>query len=399
MSDKPRILIICNTFLPTISGVGQYIYNITRLLKNRYDFVVLTSDASSRYSWRSIIRLQTYLKVYGVEIVPIRLLPPYFPYLLTFPLAMEARRRIKKKLVDIVHSHSFGQIHSDISLIFAKKSGLPTAYTIHGWKNIETSFVRPLLSAYESTIAPRVLRSADVITVLGKRGAQYVQSLLKSQGRNRIEIVPNGVDFRRVRNIVENTRNKNFWKNMEIPDNRKILIYAGRLTKMKGLIDLILAFRQVHKSNKDSFLLIIGDGPLKNSLVTLINNYGLRGSCKIVAQTTNYNLLRYLANAHIFVLPSYAEGMPTVLLEAMAAEVPVIATNVGDIEDIVIHKETGLIVQPGNIQQLANSILEVLDSEKLRRKLARNSLEIAKLHDWFLIAEKVGRIYERLAAK
>jgi len=397
MNGKPNILIICNSFPPAISGVGQYVYNLTKSLKDKYNFKILTSNMSVQSSWTRIACLPTYQKLDGVEIISVRLLPPYLPYLLTYTLAMEAKKYIRSKLVNIVHVHSLGQLHSDASLLFAKKRSLRTVYTIHAWRNVEGPFSRLLLSIYEHSIAPRVLRSADIITVLGKRGQQYVQSILKCKGK-KIEVVPNGIDFKRIRSVIEKVRDENFWKNVGIPDNKKILIYYGRLTRMKGLFDLILAFYQVHKLNRDVFLLIIGSGPLMNNLTTLINKLGLGGSCMITSATT-YQLFNYLANSHLFVLPSYAEGMPTTILEAMAAEVPVIATNVGDVADIVIHGKTGLIVQPGNVQQLTNSILEILENGKLRRDLIKNGLEVARLHDWSLIAEKVNIIYERLLMK
>ncbi|MFH1337337.1 MAG: glycosyltransferase family 4 protein, partial [Nanoarchaeota archaeon] len=105
-------------------------------------------------------------------------------------------------------------------------------------------------------------------------------------------------------------------------------------------------------------------------------------------------VIKYLNKADIFVLPSFAEGMSNALLEAIANGLPVIVTDVGGSKELV--KNNGVIIQPGNEEQLKDAIEKLLSNEKLRKQMSKESLEIAKKFTWQNIAKEYENLYRGL---
>jgi len=207
-------------------------------------------------------------------------------------------------------------------------------------------------------------------------------------------IAPNGVDFYTIRKLMELAKAK------ELRREEKMILYVGRLVKTKGVVDLLASFKVLSKIDTEAMLVIKGDGPLKLFIKNFINRYGLKERVKFIEGVLPWEkvIFDYYSKASVFVLPSYAEGLPTVILEAMSAEVPVITTPVGDIPDIIHHGETGIFVNPGDIKALTNSILTLLQDKGLRRKIISNALNVAMKHDWRFIVSIFDKIYGRATA-
>jgi len=189
--------------------------------------------------------------------------------------------------------------------------------------------------------------------------------------KSRIHVMPNGVEIRGRRNF----------------EGEK-LVYVGRLTKKKGVEYLILAMRSV----KDIDLLIVGDGPDRGRLEKMAN--GLR--VKFMGMISPENIYDYLREAKVLILPSLYEGLPNVILEAMSMGVPVIATRVGGVPDVIKDRETGLLVEPGRVEELAISIKKLIEDDNLRRKMSKNCLKEAKKYSWDHVVERFEDLIERI---
>jgi len=113
---------------------------------------------------------------------------------------------------------------------------------------------------------------------------------------------------------------------------------------------------------------------------------GLR--VKFIGMVSPEKIYDYLEQAKILILPSFYEGLPNVILEAMSVGVPVIATRVGGIPDVVKDGETGLLVEPGRVDELAISIRRLIEDDDLRGKMSKNCLEEAKKYSWENLAER-----------
>ncbi|MEH2416616.1 glycosyltransferase family 4 protein [Nostoc sp.] len=151
------------------------------------------------------------------------------------------------------------------------------------------------------------------------------------------------------------------------------LLFLGRIGQRKGAFDLIEAFSLLPTEDKSiSSLIMAGDGDIEQArnLVTTLN---LEDHIKLPGWIGSHKRDILLTEADVFVLPSYNEGLPLAMLEAMAWELPVIVTPVGGIPEIVTQSENGLIVNPGNTQQLSDAIKSLIENETLRLSLGEKA--------------------------
>lgn len=143
------------------------------------------------------------------------------------------------------------------------------------------------------------------------------------------------------------------------------LVVVGRLAAVKGVAVLIEAMARL--DIPDLHLTLVGDGPERAALETLARDRGVKARITFAGYKTSAEVARILSTADAFVLPSFAEGLPVVLMEAMATGLPVIATQIAGIPELVRDGENGRLVPPGNVDALARAIGEVL-SDPVRAK-------------------------------
>jgi glycosyltransferase involved in cell wall biosynthesis len=175
---------------------------------------------------------------------------------------------------------------------------------------------------------------------------------------NRIALIPNGVEQD------ETIRKTDYGLNDPVT-----VIFTGRLHPQKALDVLIRAFKHAIDvcSDLDWQLSIIGEGPLRLELEDLTAQLGIAPIVKFRGPI--HNVSDHLSKADIFALPSWAEGMSNAMLEAMALGLPCVASNIGANKDLIEHGEQGLLVVPGDANDLAKAIIGLAGDEKLRRKL------------------------------
>ena len=257
----------------------------------------------------------------------------------------------------------------------ARLLGLPYVVKAHGTDVNVTArsvsirpFIRSALRNAQATIGV----SRPMLDALVMLGAP----------KDRAVHVPNGVDrflFRR--------RNRDAArKRLGLPERGKILLFVGRLEKEKGLDELLAAFHDLQKKSAESlYLIFVGDGSYRDRLARQSNGIG---NVEIVGSRAPEDVAWYLAAANLLVLPSWAEGTPNVILEALAAGRPIVATHVGGIPDVVRHDQTGLLVPPKDVPALATAL-----HMALRRSWSENEIVATAPPDW----EKSGDLlYEVL---
>ncbi|WP_162820418.1 glycosyltransferase [Microvirga calopogonii] len=154
-----------------------------------------------------------------------------------------------------------------------------------------------------------------------------------------------------------------------------VMISVGRLTVAKGFDILIRAFSKVNRSSPSAKLLIVGGGDDHDRLVQIIREVGAEEYVQLTGARADVGKL--MAAADVFVLSSLWEGLPMVLLEAVAAGLPVIATDVGDVST-VIRDGAGILVPPADEEQLAHALSEVASKSELRASLAERGNHLAK---------------------
>lgn len=174
------------------------------------------------------------------------------------------------------------------------------------------------------------------------------------------------------------------------------LVFCGRVGERKGAFDLIQALSLLPDPLKDATELVLaGDGDLEQAQ-RLISALGLSNTVQLQGWVDPVQRDQLLEDADIFILPSYNEGLPLAILEAMAWELPIISTPVGGIPEVVIHGQNGLLVEPGNVEELSQSIQSLIQDDKLRQSMGKHAREIAKFFDANSYSLKLAKIYNRV---
>lgn len=160
----------------------------------------------------------------------------------------------------------------------------------------------------------------------------------------------------------------------------RVLVTVGRLSKEKGHDDLIRAVARLRDQAPDlpCCLLVVGRGPEQAGLTRLCRKLGLADTVRLVGYRDD--VMPYLALADVFVLPSHSEGSPNVLLEAIAAGVPVVATSVGGVPEMVENEKHALLVPDRDVAGLASAIERILRDPELRGRLTSAGREIIDRH-------------------
>lgn len=166
-----------------------------------------------------------------------------------------------------------------------------------------------------------------------------------------------------------------------------------RLSQEKGLVHLVEALRLLAKKSDDFKAIIIGDGPEKERLLGLIRGYGLTD--KVLLTGYRNNAHNYLPLFSVFALPSLTEGLPITLLEAMQAGVPVVATRVGGVPDVLKNSGSGAAVEPANPQELADAILSLRNNPSLAGVMAKRARDAVLMrYSSQRMAEDYLKVYE-----
>ncbi len=283
--------------------------------------------------------------------------------------------------VDHLHAH-FASDAATVALLASRLSRIPFSFTAHA---------KDIYHLYKSIASDNAMRRAKIaeaefVATVSNYNRSHLRQVAPSHGA-RVRRLYNGIDLGRF--------------TPEPPERKPGQIVAvGRLIEKKGFSDLIKACAILRDNDVDFHCTIIGDGPLLGELQNQINQCSLEGSVEIAGPQPQELLIGMVRQASVAVLPCVVsesgdrDGLPTVLLEAMALALPVVTTSVSGGPEIVAHGETGLIVEPGDPEALAASIETLLENPAIAlrmgaagRKRAESLFSlhtnVATLADWF----------------
>jgi len=262
----------------------------------------------------------------------------------------EIRRLVEWSRPDIV------QINSSKAGVLARLalagSGIPAIFTAHGWAFAgRAGFSGLFLAAVERTMAPL---SAGIVCV-----SEWDRSLALARriaSPDRLHVIRNGIA------APDAPQERGAWP------ARPLLICVTRLRIPQKDVALLLEALS-HPGLGSWRLRIIGDGPERPSLVARRDALGLGDRVEILGERRD--VAEQLASADAFVLPSRWEGLPYSILEAMRAGLPVVASRVGGVPELVVHETTGLLVQPGSVSQMASALRRLHDDGAVARSFGR----------------------------
>jgi len=292
---------------------------------------------------------------------------------------------LRKHHYDIIHAHWI--IPQGLVAVFARpcahsKSAL--VITSHGGD------LFALRGALLSWLKKFTIQRADALTVVSSAMRnKALETALANE--HSVSIIPMGIDsstmFTPPAQIVE----------------RKGLLFVGRLVDKKGIEYLLKALPLVLARHPDERLTVIGDGPLKCSLVALCETLGVADRVNFTGALINQEIPHYLQTSAIAVFPSVVtgsgdqEGSPVAIMEALACGCTTIVADYPGVTDIIEDHETGLIVAGRSPEKIAEAILLLLDNEHIRRKLGQNGRQRAQAqYDWESIGSRFLGLFHRL---
>ena len=235
-------------------------------------------------------------------------------------------------------------------------------------------------------------RGADrVITV-----CRDFAALLERQGvaRERLRVQP--VPIRPAVDGVPESTVRDLRSRLQLPGEAAVILTVGRLSREKGHADLLRSFARLRAMNpgRDLRLVIVGEGPELDGLRQLRTSLGLDA---VVVFTGQQSVVRpYYAMSDVFVLPSHSEGSPNVLLEAMDARLPVVATAVGGVPEIATHERDALLVPARDSLAMANALNRVLVDEGLRERLKLAAVDVLARHTPAQFYQSIAGIFAEL---
>ncbi|HID25771.1 MAG TPA: glycosyltransferase family 1 protein, partial [Thermoplasmata archaeon] len=274
------------------------------------------------------------------------------------------------------------------------KTSLPVVTTIHtpmlsDNRYIEVSSLYSLLSKISARIVSypvelKLIQSSDIVTTVSKSVAQELKEYHLNP--EKVIVVGNGVD------------EKFFYPKQKIlGDGKKYIMFAGRIDREKGLFDLVESARYVCSEKPDVFFIIAGKGRDLGKLRESIRKAKLQDRFIFPGQVNKDQLVKLYQDATIFVFPSYHEGLPGAVLEAMSCGLPVIATDVRGNRDLISNGETGILVPPRSPEKMAETISMLLKDKNFRKNLGRNARKtVEEKYTWDVVSNKFLRCYESL---
>ena len=283
---------------------------------------------------------------------------------------------------DLVHAHSIFFHVSLVAAVLTRFKKLPMVTTAHlGSPEELGGRVAMATSLFEKTIGRVILRRSDAVIAVSQAVGDHIAKGMKY--RERLHVIPNGVDLTRFRPT----------PHAEGPVR---VMVVGRLIFNKGPQFVVEAAPKVLARYPDTRFVFVGDGPMEEELRAEVLRSGIGGNVEFLGHRDDIPEL--LAAGSMAVRASLSEGLPLVALEAMAAGLPVIATDVGGTREVVDDGMTGYLLQPNDVEGLVDRICRLVGDAQLRSAMGeRGRALVEQGYDWSRIAERTAEVYRMVA--
>lgn len=354
---SPRAYVIPNKFFPN--------YKFTKLPKKKFD----------QY-WTHYPRY--------IYWIPKRYLYRFTGSSYSYFVSKYLKKKIEKP--DIIHSHfsypdGFGILKS------VKKWNVPFVVHLRGGYRIATG------KAYNSikTKQLKTLENADkIVAVSHSVRNEYINM---GVNREKISVIPNGANIEKFKPMDKNMAREKL--NLEI--DKKIILFIGYLRFRKGINFLLDAVPKILKEEKATFI-ILGEGVLKNKLLKQVHELKISKFVKFIDPIAHDEIPLWINASDFLVLPTLAEGRPNVVIESMACEKSIIASNVDGIPELIDDGKTGILIPPKDSEAIALNIIKLLKDGDLAKKMGRNARnKLLNMNlSWENYAKNTKSMYEEL---
>ncbi len=362
---------------PTWGGSGIVATELAMALAEGGDEVHVLS-----YAQPSRLELVNPNLSYHEVVVPNYPLFDYPPYSLA--LATQLVEVARHQSLDLVHVHY--AVPNAVSAVLAREilepQPLKVVTTLHG---TDITLVGNDPNYLETTRWG--IQRSDAVTAVSEALRRATQSQLGVE--NTIEVVPNFIDPRRYERVRGDQGAKRWAKGDE-----RILLHISNFRPVKRVLDVVRVFERVRKQ-VPSRLLLIGDGPDRAQIERYCRDCEM---CDAITFLGNLPLVEeILVGADLFLLPSETESFGLAALEALSCEVPVIATRVGGLPEVVVDGDNGFLREVGDVDAMAAAAIELLEDEPRRRAFGKSGRRRAlEMFSEDLVVERYREIYRRV---
>lgn len=369
-----RVALISHGYAPRIGGAERQLGAIAPILKRRgVEVAVFTRRLANTRDYEL------------VDEVPVYRFPVPGPKALAaMTFSVLALAEIKRFQPDLIHAHEL--ISPATTAWMANRFfNIPFIITPHSSgvdgdvERLKRKFLGATrLASFRRDAFAFVTISAEIDRELEAIGVPAHQKVA----------IGNGVDTARFA-PVDRERKQEIRDELGLPDHAPVAVFVGRLVPVKRLDLLVGLWPKVREKYRDAILLIVGDGPLESRLKTAetegVRFLGSRDDISTVLQA-----------ADLFLLASDSEGQPVSLLEAMACEIPCVATRVGGIPDVLTHEYNGLLVPPGDPEAYLEAVFTLLDQPAWRDRIGKKGRErILQKYSHEDVASQLMDLYQR----
>lgn len=366
-----------------MGGAEEYIKRIAEgLVQRGHNIKVYTSDLEDHLRLKKLKVCKQEI-INGVSVDRSHTIPLHLCHYSFMP-ALPIKVILKK--IDIIHGHALMTFPSDAGALISRIKKIPFVFTpyfadlgppsLMGW-------------IYRQTLG-RIVFDADTVVCV----SEYEREIIYKNGfkTKHIEVVYPGVDIEEFQNC-----NYNIFDRYGLSNN-KIILFVGRLEPIKGVDVLIRAMPIILKEIPEARLFIIGpDFGQKKNLEDIAEKLNIGDKIIFAGSLNRRELISAFLNADIFCLPSRFEAFGIVLVEAMAAKIPVVASDCSAIPYVIKDGLNGLLFEPGNHKQLSSKVLTLFLDNNLHESIVKNGYhEVCERYTWSKAIDKTEWIYRSL---
>ena len=308
------------------------------------------------------------------------------------------------------HGLNYPLIHTNYwlsawaGLELQKTSAIQLVHTYHslGAVKYQSLVEIPQVANTRLRIEREILERANCVVATSPQEQETLRSLVSTRGQ--VEVIPCGTDTNNFR-LTSKTHART---KLKLGSHEKVILYVGRFDERKGIETLVKACSLLKEKGVQNLkLLIIGgssedmpDGDERKRIENLVDQLGLKESTVFAGRIGHDVLPLYYTAADVCVIPSHYEPFGLVAIEAMACGVPVVASNVGGLKFTIIPEETGLLVEPKNIEAFANGIHRILCDELWVRKMRKQaSANVNQRFSWAGVTIQLSELYRHVLAQ
>jgi len=285
------------------------------------------------------------------------------------------------KNIDTVHIHSGDIVSVKRKYVYFKlvrNFNCKIIYHLHGGSFLAQY---PTASDKWKKRIKALLEESDLVISLTETWKNAITEIAPC---SKIEVIPNAIRLPQIDHLMKKS------------DNSVQLTFLGLIGEKKGILDLLIVVKRLNEDGYDIKLNIGGNGEV-NRLFKEIDFLGISHRVKYLGWICEKERDLLLKKSDVFILPSYAEGMPMSILEAMSYSIPVISTFVGGIPELVSDGESGFLITPGDLDTLYQRLALLVQNDKLRKEFGLKASQIVKSkHNIDIVSRKIDTIYNNL---